>query len=171
MTTDELKEIGKAHMPSAIKRSIVPWKHLAAGMEPDERVVSIFGCKFEGLQGGCVVSNRRLLVVGGGTVGALRKKKTELDLVAISQVRSAGFRVEIAGGGTELTLTFVPDADRVVQAINRARRPSTVTSALPAPSASEDPAESLRKLAGLRDAGIVSPEEFAAKKAELLGRM
>lgn len=34
-----------------------------------------------------------------------------------------------------------------------------------------DPAEQLLKLAQLRDAGIVSDEEFAAKKAEILGRM
>jgi hypothetical protein len=40
------------------------------------------------------------------------------------------------------------------------------------PSASaESPMDQLKKLAELRDAGIVSNEEFEAKKAELLGRM
>jgi hypothetical protein len=33
------------------------------------------------------------------------------------------------------------------------------------------PVEQLRQLAELRDAGILSEEEFAAKKAEILARM
>ena len=40
----------------------------------------------------------------------------------------------------------------------------------PAPPAS-DPYEALQKLASLRDAGILSPDEFEAKKKELLDRM
>jgi hypothetical protein len=40
----------------------------------------------------------------------------------------------------------------------------------PAPPAS-DPYEALQKLAALRDASILSPEEFEAKKQELLDRM
>jgi hypothetical protein len=34
-----------------------------------------------------------------------------------------------------------------------------------------DPIEQLRRLGELRDAGVVTPEEFEAKKAELLGRL
>lgn len=34
-----------------------------------------------------------------------------------------------------------------------------------------DPAEQLRRLASLRDEGVITPEEFEAKKAELLDRM
>jgi hypothetical protein len=36
--------------------------------------------------------------------------------------------------------------------------------------AAEDVPELIRKLADLRDAGVVSDEEFEAKKADLLGR-
>ena len=35
----------------------------------------------------------------------------------------------------------------------------------------DDPVEQLRKLAELRDAGILNEEEFSAKKQELLDRM
>lgn len=38
-------------------------------------------------------------------------------------------------------------------------------------AASGDPAEQLRRLASLRDEGLITPEEFEAKKAELLDRM
>ncbi|MFG3017381.1 SHOCT domain-containing protein [Streptomyces sp. NPDC048254] len=45
-----------------------------------------------------------------------------------------------------------------------------VQAVAPAPQAST-PVEQLRQLAELRDAGILSEEEFAAKKAEILARM
>ena len=38
-------------------------------------------------------------------------------------------------------------------------------------ASSGDPAEQLRRLAALRDEGVITPEEFEAKKAELLDRM
>jgi hypothetical protein len=41
----------------------------------------------------------------------------------------------------------------------------------PGPAPAEDHAAKLLKLAELRDQGIVSPEEFEAKKAEILARM
>jgi hypothetical protein len=37
--------------------------------------------------------------------------------------------------------------------------------------AGEDPYDQLRKLASLREVGAITPEEFEAKKAEILGRM
>ena len=43
--------------------------------------------------------------------------------------------------------------------------------AAPAPPAAPDAAEQIRKLAELRDQGHISPEEFEAKKAQLLDRM
>lgn len=53
--------------------------------------------------------------------------------------------------------------------------PSSVTSApTPAPSARADAAEitqTLSRLADLRDRGAITPEEYQAKKAELLGRL
>jgi len=41
----------------------------------------------------------------------------------------------------------------------------------PTPTAQIDVAEQLRKLASLRDAGILTDEEFATKKAELIARL
>jgi hypothetical protein len=38
-------------------------------------------------------------------------------------------------------------------------------------SSSDAPVELLARLSELRDAGVLSEEEFAAKKAELLARM
>ncbi|MEV8595206.1 SHOCT domain-containing protein [Streptomyces sp. NPDC052012] len=65
---------------------------------------------------------------------------------------------------TDLVLGKVPSPD---QAPPVAAPP---VQAAPAPQASA-PVEQLRQLAELRDAGILSEEEFAAKKAEILARM
>lgn len=43
--------------------------------------------------------------------------------------------------------------------------------AAPAPQSGGTPVEQLRRLAELRDAGILSEEEFTSKKAEILARM
>jgi hypothetical protein len=48
----------------------------------------------------------------------------------------------------------------------------TVQAAAPSPvSEAPDPIEQLRKLGELRDAGILTDEEFAAKKADILSRL
>ncbi|AWW39803.1 hypothetical protein ADL00_14630 [Streptomyces sp. AS58] len=66
---------------------------------------------------------------------------------------------------TDLVLGKVPAPD---QAAPPAASPAPA--AAPAPQTST-PVEQLRQLAELRDAGILSEEEFAAKKAEILARM
>lgn len=57
-------------------------------------------------------------------------------------------------------------ADRISGGINRAQSPV----AAPAAPADDVPAK-IAQLAALRDQGHITPEEFEAKKAELLGRM
>jgi len=62
-------------------------------------------------------------------------------------------------------------AGRALEAAGQAVLDSLGSSAA-APTASQpDPADQLKKLADLHAAGILTDEEFAAKKAELLGRM
>ncbi|MFF4960594.1 SHOCT domain-containing protein [Streptomyces sp. NPDC001222] len=66
---------------------------------------------------------------------------------------------------TDLVLGKIPDPG---QAPPVAAHP--VQGAAPAPQAST-PVQQLQQLAELRDAGILSEEEFAGKKAEILARM
>ena len=61
-----------------------------------------------------------------------------------------------------------PLADTVRQGMaTQHAAPLTVPSA----AAADDPYEALQKLASLRDAGVLTEEEFEAKKQDLLGRM
>lgn len=61
-----------------------------------------------------------------------------------------------------------PDGELVV---TYEYRPPQAAPTPPEPAAVPDPTDQLRKLAELRDAGIITPEEFEAKKAEILARM
>ena len=79
---------------------------------------------------------------GEGRPGAVRYLLLGLDSIAI---RPKGF----------LTVTY-----------KRAE-----PAAEPAPATGPNPIEQIRQLGQLRDAGLITPEEFEAKKADLLARM
>jgi hypothetical protein len=55
-------------------------------------------------------------------------------------------------------------SDALTEAVRTAHQPQTVVAA-------PDLADQLHKLAGLRDSGILTSEEFEAKKADILSRM
>ncbi|CAB4667063.1 unannotated protein [freshwater metagenome] len=60
------------------------------------------------------------------------------------------------------------DAGDIARAINADASPAAPSAPQ---AAAPDAAEQLRKLADLRDEGVITPEEFETKKAEILGRM
>jgi hypothetical protein len=126
-----------------------------------------------------VQTDRRLLFLKEG----MTKQTEDFPLDKISSVQwssgivtgtitifASGNKAEIKNvnkdGGKELT-------DHVRQRLS-APKPSTAStggeqSALP--STPMDIPDQIRKLGELRDSGMVTPEEFEAKKAELLARM
>lgn len=67
-----------------------------------------------------------------------------------------------AGAGTGPARTGDDDAPR---------GPSSAGPAAPAPSTGDDPLRLIERLGGLRDQGLLTDEEFAAKKRELLARL
>jgi len=84
-------------------------------------------------------------------------------------------KVTVKSGGGEIPFRFRHED---AQSFRSAIMPLVIAAgqppsqAVPAPTAAEpDAADQIRKLAELRDAGIVSEEEFQTKKAELLQRM
>jgi Short C-terminal domain len=55
--------------------------------------------------------------------------------------------------------------------VNEARELIGATAAAPGSAAPSDIPAQLRQVADLRDAGVISPNDFDAKKAELLARL
>ena len=147
-----------------------------------------------------VVTNRRVMVIKAGSASGsmLGQKAKSFDIPAISSVEfSCGFsqgRVQISASGTaEQTQRFgqgvfdslveASRAENVVQfpatrkhlfqaAANRIRQLAAEAKAPKAVSPPiHDVADQIRKLAELRTAGILTEDEFQAKKADLLARM
>ena len=89
--------------------------------------------------------------------------------------------VQTAAGGAVNTVSFRVNKDEAAQfrsALLSAMQSAHDAPAAPAPvaqpaapAAAPDVAAQLQQLASLRDSGILTEEEFTAKKTELLGRL
>jgi len=134
---------------------------------------------YGGGQGLVVLTDRRLMFI---KEGVMRSKSEDFPLEKMSSAQwSSGMltgKVTIFASGNKAEIGGVNKADgkRIVDNL-RARlsspQPAPPGPAAPAgpPAAETDPMEQIRKLAELRDAGILSNEEFESKKAEILGRI
>lgn len=129
-----------------------------------------------------VATDRRALVFDWGLMS---KKLTTYDYrnvtgIELSTGPMTGTITIQAAGVTRGTGTHGPNEMTVTRnGFDRAREGVTAIRHLIAEShapaaaapAAPDVADQLRKLGELRDSGILTPEEFDAKKAELLARM
>jgi len=85
----------------------------------------------------------------------------------------SSIKIHASGNISEVTHVNKGDGKRFVEEVRAAL---TAARGNPAPvaavqEASPDPADQLRKLGELREAGLLTDEEFAAKKQQLLDRM
>lgn len=95
-----------------------------------------------------------------------------IDYQSIGQVNTGLTKVEIKGAGVSLTLKAVGRKDELVRALNQRRQAPPNIAAEPAAAPQiEDPVALLEKLGRLREQGVLTEAEFAAKKAELLDPM
>jgi Short C-terminal domain/Protein of unknown function (DUF2510) len=111
--------------------------------------------------------------------------KDAYEMIPLRQITSVGNRkdgmlyhlVEVqSAGGTVGFRVSRDDAARFRQAIMdqlnaRENAPAIVQLAVPAAAPAADPVAQIKQLAELRDSGILTEDEFAAKKAEILSRM
>jgi hypothetical protein len=137
---------------------------VAQHVGPEERVDLLFG--IDGKQAVVALTDRRLLAVYG-MVG----RSYSIEYSAINQIQAGLTKVEIDSSGVNLTVKSVTRRDELVTALNERRRTPSAAAAPAASETAEDPVELLAKLGELRDAGVLTEEEFATKKSELLGRM
>lgn len=156
-------------------------KKLAEHLHDGETVRLIGQGTYEGNQGILVLTDVRLLFLFHGMVS---QGKEDFPLRLISSVQTkSGFAtgelsVFVSGNSSSISgiikTDLEPIADAVRQGIAEQQAPTAPPPATPAPApaaATTDPFEALQKLAALKDAGVLSEDEFAAKKQEILGRM
>lgn len=105
------------------------------------------------------------LVLTGPFALAFRKKKDKRELYLMIEGDGDAFVVEVdPKKGAE--------ARKFAAKLNTAASRATASAPTPAPPSESSPstsvADELKKLAELRDAGVLSPDEFEAQKARLL---
>jgi hypothetical protein len=146
-----------------------------------EQALNLARGEYDGKEGLLAVTDRRVLFLEEGMI---RHRLEDFPYDKISSVQTkTGMRsgeLTIFVSGNKATVKDVHPKQRAPEIGDYVRQRiasgPTQAPAAAAPQAApgtptESPMEQLKKLAELRDAGIVSEEEFEAKKAELLSRM
>jgi|SRR6516225_10153888 hypothetical protein len=148
---------------------------LAYLLRGNERVIALGTGQFDKRTGMVCLTTARLLFVDKGLLTeSLNQVEYPLPIIqAVSTKRSiTGETLVItsAGAVTEITRLIHGQAEELARQIHNLKNQPPPISA-PAAVSVEDPTETLRKLASLRDEGIISEEEFAAKKRAILDRI
>ncbi len=150
-------------------------KKLAEHLYEGETVRFIAQGAYEGDQGIVVLTDVRLLFLFHGV---MRQRKEDFPLRLISSVQTKSgwgtgeIKVWVSGNSASISGIVKSDLEPLADAVRQGI--ATQHAAPPtAPSAesADDPYEALRKLASLRDAGVLTEEEFETKKQDLLGRI
>lgn len=175
----ELKALAKAQMGRMERMGTsMAIGGLALHLADGERVDHLFGAQIDGKQAVVALTDRRLIA----SYGVMARSYT-IDYSAINQIQTGLTKVEIEGSGVNLELKAVMRSEALVPALNERRQgghhaapvastpPAATTPVQPPASAGDDPVALLARLGQLRDAGVLTDEEFASKKAEILGRM
>ncbi len=176
-------------MPSKIggKREI---RKLIEHLNEGEQVELLETGQYGNGMGLLALTDRRLLFLKDGIMS---QTSEDFPLDKISSIQwSSGMvfgkiLVFVSGNKTEITSVGKAQGKAIVDSVrNRISSASASASASappppppppppqpppPAPQSAttDDPIEQIQRLAGLRDAGILTEEEFAAKKAQILG--
>lgn len=154
-------------------------KKLPSMLYEHENVLNLVNGRYEGNEGLIVVTDRRVMFIDEGVVRSHREDfpYERISSVQCSTGMMSGKLVIFASGNKAELDNILPkqQANAVADLIRDKISGSVATSQVPPPPvmappapATDDPYEKLRKLGELRDAGILTPEEFQAKKASLL---
>lgn len=137
----------------------------------DGEIVGEMACgQYGGGTGLLVLTNERIIFLREGWIGAAHE-----DFM-LHRVTSVGFKSMLGTGKVTIHASGnTVDIDSVVSKDGKrfaAAAREVLSQPAPASVPSQhDPLEQLKKLGELRDAGVISPEDFEKKKVELLGKV
>jgi len=173
-----LKELAqkKLSMAFMVRREL---KKLPDVLAEDEEVLNLARGEYDGREGLMAVTNRRILFL---EQGMLRHRFEDFRYERITSVQTStsirSGRLTIFSAGNKHEIKDVHPKQRAVEIgdfVRAKTSPESSSDTQPPLAAAVDeqgdPMDQLRKLGELRDAGVVTAEEFEAKKAELLGRL
>ncbi|WP_139334967.1 SHOCT domain-containing protein [Mycobacterium sp. GA-1841] len=142
----------------------------------DERVVELAQGVYDKRQGMLVLTTQRLFFFDKTLMSA---QVEEFDLGAIGSLGFSkslgGESIDIAISGRSAAISQIAHgrAETFIAAFRQVRSGSSAAGPAPTQQTHSGPdlADQIRKLSELRDAGILTDEEFNAKKVDLLSRM
>jgi Short C-terminal domain/Bacterial PH domain len=181
MGDDVLDDRGVAEAVERLSKPSRRTARLAIQYLPDllggnERVLELGQGKYRRKQGLVVLTNERLFFLDKGVV---RETVEEFTVPSISSLlvnkKLTGDTLFVSAPGNKAEITGMTDgqANTIARAFHNLEQTNQVMAATPglAPSSDADPIAQIERLAGLRDKGIISAEEFESKKTELMGRL
>lgn len=169
--TEALQRLGRASRLFGRKEL----RHLRNLLHGTEHVVELGQGQYGSKMGIVVLTTERLFFLEK-SLGS--ETLEQFDLPAITSLgvskKVTGETLQIQAYSRVSEIKSMPHGQ--ADAVSRAFRDVNVmtpqaTTAQPSPAPAEDPITVLERLAALRDRGALSPEEFEAKKAELLRRL
>jgi hypothetical protein len=169
---------GIAKAASKIAGSVLAFAemaHLPSVLAERENVQVMGLGKLRGKTGILAVTDSRLIFLEKGLV---RKNLVEFNIGVIETTEyrrgMGGSKFTIRYGGTTAEIKDLP-ADQAQAISDKLRElkaaPVTASSTSPKPDAGSDSVDTIRRMAQLRDEGILTEEEFREKKAQLLRRL
>lgn len=147
-------------------------KKLPELLNDSEDVVYLAQGRYEGKQGAVVVTDRRVMLV---EEGVFRSRLEDFPYERISSIQTDkgmmfGKIVIFASGNKAILDQIVPkEKSTEIGDYIRSRLAAGSPLATASGPAADDPLDRLKKLAELKDAGILTEEEFASQKAKILG--
>ena len=100
-----------------------------------------------------------------------------LDAAITAATKTCDLYFSVAGARNKIKTLYKSEAERIVAVYHQYRKAAKEANSQPqvivqqaAPTA-DDPLEQLKKLASLKDMGVISEEEFNQKKADLLAKL
>ena len=115
-----------------------------------------------------------LTVTDKRILGSIRKKRVDLPIDSVSAVSIGAFKsISVATSSGRISFSAIKNRNEIYEVVSKLlverqnQAPKSAAAVVNAPSASN--ADELKKFKDLLDAGIISQEEFDAKKKQLLG--
>ncbi|HEU4676098.1 MAG TPA: SHOCT domain-containing protein [Motilibacteraceae bacterium] len=168
---DIAEAFGRVKNSFGMRREI---KNLPEHLEPGERVLEVAGGRFARGSGLLALTDRRVVFLFHGLVHTNLEefRLARIDSVAVSSgVLWSSVTLTVAGNRAVIEQLDKTDGKRMVDAIRLAVAAAHARTATGGAPAEPDVVSQLERLGELRDRGVLTDAEFAAKKAELLARL
>jgi hypothetical protein len=174
-TPEEIQELAskKLQMKMGVRKEL---KRLPHHLNDGEQVINLSSGMYDGKQGLIVLTDQRVIFTSEG-VGSSRLEDFPYSRISSVQTSTGmtfgELTIYVSGNKAQIKQLIKDRAPEIGDYIrgrisDSAGAPPQVA-ATPPPAPSSDPTDELRKFAALRDEGIISEDEFQAKKRQVLG--